>query len=390
MPIVNRVADLQPDIQAWRRDIHESPELGYDVHRTAAFVAERLRAFGCDEVATGLGRTGVVGVIKGRKPAGKGEIKVIGLRADMDALPIEEATKLPYASRTPGKMHACGHDGHTAMLLGAARYLSETRNFAGDAVVIFQPAEEGGFGAAAMIKDGLLDRFAIDQIYGMHNGPGIPVGSFAIRPGPIMASTDAVNIHIEGRGGHAARPHISIDSVLVGAQLVTALQSIVSRSVDPLESAVVSMCEFHAGNARNVIPQTAELKGTVRTLTPEVRALVEKRLREVVEGVARMTGAKINLDYERGYPVVVNHAAQTDVAIQVAKQVAGDGSVHEMPPLMGGEDFAYMLEQRPGAFIFCGNGDSAGLHHPAYDFNDEAIVFGTSYWIKLVENTLAA
>ena len=390
MPIVNRVADLQPDIQAWRRDIHESPELGYDVHRTAAFVAERLRAFGCDEVATGLGSTGVVGVIKGRKPAGKGDIKVIGLRADMDALPIEEATKLPYASKTPGKMHACGHDGHTAMLLGAARYLSETRNFAGDAVVIFQPAEEGGFGAAAMIKDGLLDRFAIDQIYGMHNGPGIPVGSFAIRPGPIMASTDAVNIHIEGRGGHAARPHISIDSVLVGAQLVTALQSIVSRSVDPLESAVVSMCEFHAGNARNVIPQTAELKGTVRTLTPEVRALVEKRLREVVEGVARMTGAKINLDYERGYPVVVNHAAQTDVAIQVAKQVAGDGSVHEMPPLMGGEDFAYMLEQRPGAFIFCGNGDSAGLHHPAYDFNDEAIVFGTSYWIKLVENTLAA
>jgi amidohydrolase len=390
MPIVNRVADLQPDIQAWRRDIHESPELGYDVHRTAAFVAERLRAFGCDEVATGLGRTGVVGVIKGRKPAAKGGVRVIGLRADMDALPIEEATRLSYASKTSGKMHACGHDGHTAMLLGAARYLSETRNFAGDAVVIFQPAEEGGFGAAAMIKDGLLDRFAIDQIYGMHNGPGLPVGSFAIRPGPIMASTDAVNIHIEGRGGHAARPHISIDSVLVGAQLVTALQSIVSRSVDPLESAVVSMCEFHAGNARNVIPQTAELKGTVRTLTPEVRALVEKRLREVVEGVARMTGAKINLDYERGYPVVVNHAAQTDVAIQVAKQVAGDGNVHEMPPLMGGEDFAYMLEQRPGAFIFCGNGDSAGLHHPAYDFNDEAIVFGTSYWIKLVENTLAA
>ena len=390
MPIVNRVADLQPDIQAWRRDIHESPELGYDVHRTAAFVAERLRAFGCDEVATGLGRTGVVGVIKGRKPAAKGGVRVIGLRADMDALPIEEATRLSYASKTSGKMHACGHDGHTAMLLGAARYLSETRNFAGDAVVIFQPAEEGGFGAAAMIKDGLLDRFAIDQIYGMHNGPGLPVGSFAIRPGPIMASTDAINIHIEGRGGHAARPHISIDSVLVGAQLVTALQSIVSRSVDPLESAVVSMCEFHAGNARNVIPQTAELKGTVRTLTPEVRALVEKRLREVVEGVARMTGAKINLDYERGYPVVVNHAAQTDVAIQVAKQVAGDGNVHEMPPLMGGEDFAYMLEQRPGAFIFCGNGDSAGLHHPAYDFNDEAIVFGTSYWIKLVENTLAA
>jgi amidohydrolase len=390
MPIVNRVADLQPDIQAWRRDIHEHPELQYDVHRTAAFVADRLKEFGCDEVATGLGRTGVVGVIKGRKPPGKGDVRVIGLRADMDALPIEEATELPYASKTPGRMHACGHDGHTAMLLGAARYLAETRNFAGDAVVIFQPAEEGGAGAAAMIKDGLFDRFPVDQVYGMHNGPGIPIGSFAIRPGPIMASTDAVNIHIEGRGGHAARPHISVDSVFVGAQLITALQSIVSRSVDPLESAVISICEFHAGNARNVIPQTAELKGTVRALTAEVRALMEKRLREVVEGVARMTGAKIDLNLERGYPVVVNHAAQTDIAVEVARKVAGEGNVHEMPPLMGGEDFAYMLERRPGAFIFCGNGDTAGLHHPAYDFNDDAIVYGTSYWIKLVENTLSA
>jgi amidohydrolase len=390
MPIVNRVADLQPDIQAWRRDIHEHPELQYDVHRTAAVVAERLREFGCDEVVTGLGRTGVVGVIRGRKAAGKDDIRVIGLRADMDALPIQEATELPYASKTPGRMHACGHDGHTAMLLGAARYLSETRNFAGEAVVIFQPAEEGGAGAAAMIKDGLLDRFAIDQVYGMHNGPGIPIGSFAIRPGPIMASTDAVDIHIEGRGGHAARPHISIDSVLVGAQLITAAQSIVSRSVDPLESAVLSICEFHAGNARNVIPQSAELKGTIRALTPEVRALVEKRLRDVIDGVARMTGAKIDLGFERGYPVTVNHAAQTDVASRIAREVAGDGNVHQTPPLMGGEDFAYMLERRPGAFIFCGNGNTAGLHHPAYDFNDEAIVYGTSYWIKLVENTLAA
>ncbi len=358
MPIVNRVADLQPDIQAWRRDIHQHPELLYDVHRTAAFVADRLREFGCDEVATGLGRTGVVGVIKGRKPAANGDTKVIGLRADMDALPIEEETNLAYASKTPGLMHACGHDGHTAMLLGAARYLAETRNFAGDAVVIFQPAEEGGAGAAAMIKDGLMDRFAIDQVYGMHNGPGIPIGSFAIRSGPIMAAN--------------------------------ALQSIVSRSVDPLESAVISMCEFHAGNARNVIPQTAELRGTVRTLTPEVRELVEKRVREVVAGVAQITGAKIDLVYERGYPVTVNHAAQTDLATQVAKDVAGDANVHESPPLMGAEDFAYMLEARPGAFIFCGNGDSAGLHHPAYNFNDEAILYGTSYWIKLVENTLAA
>ena len=241
-----------------------------------------------------------------------------------------------------------------------------------------------------MIKDGLMDRFAIDQVYGMHNGPGIPIGSFAIRPGPIMASTDAIDIRIEGLGGHAARPHKCIDSVLVGVQLITALQSIVSRSVDPLESAVVSMCEFHAGNARNVIPQTAVLRGTVRTLTDDVRKLVEKRVREVVAGVAQMTGAKIDLVYERGYPVTVNHASQTDVATQVAKEIAGDANVHAMPPLMGAEDFAYMLESRPGAFIFCGNGDSAGLHHPAYNFNDEAIVFGTSYWIKLVENTLAA
>jgi amidohydrolase len=390
MPIINRVADLQPEIQAWRRDIHQHPELLYDVHRTAAFVADRLREFGCDEVATGLGRTGVVGVIKGRKPAGNGDVKVIGLRADMDALPIEEATNLPYASKAVGKMHACGHDGHTAMLLGAARYLAETRNFAGDAVVIFQPAEEGGAGAAAMIKDGLMDRFGIEQVYGMHNGPGLPVGSFAIRPGPIMAATDAVDIRIEGLGGHAARPHICIDTVLAGAQLITSLQSIVSRTVDPLESAVISICEFHAGHARNVIPQTAELKGTVRTLTSEVRELVEKRVREVVAGVAQMTGTKIDLTYERGYPVVVNHASHTAFATQVAKDVAGEGNVHKMPPMMGAEDFAYMLEARPGAFIFCGNGDSAGLHHPAYNFNDEAIVYGTSYWVKLVENTLAA
>jgi amidohydrolase len=388
MPIVNRVADLQPDIQAWRRDIHQHPELLYDVHRTAAFVAERLREFGCDEVATGIGRTGVVGVIKGRQPRGHGDVKVIGLRADMDALPIEEQTNLAYASKTPGMMHACGHDGHTAMLLGAARYLAETRNFAGDVVVIFQPAEEGGAGAQAMIKDGLMDRFGIEQVYGMHNGPGIPIGSFAIRPGPVMAATDAIDIRIEGLGGHAARPHKCLDSVLVGAQLITGLQSIVSRTVDPLESAVVSVCEFHAGNARNVIPQTAELRGTVRTLNPETRELVEKRVREVVSGVAQMSGAKIDLVYEPGYPVTVNHAAQTDVAASVAKQIAGDGNVHPMPPMMGAEDFSYMLEARPGAFIFCGNGNSAGLHHPAYNFNDEAIVFGTSYWIKLVENTL--
>ena len=274
--------------------------------------------------------------------------------------------------------------------LGAARYLAETRNFAGDAVVIFQPAEEGGAGAAAMIKDGLMDRFAIEQVYGMHNGPGIPVGSFAIRPGPIMAATDAIDIKIEGLGGHAARPHKCIDSVLVGAQLITALQSIVSRSVDPLE--------FRRDFDLRVPRRQRAQRDPANRRTPrhrshadaEVRELVEKRVREVVAGVAQMTGAKIDLVYERGYPVTVNHAAQTDFATQVAKEVAGDANVHDMPPLMGAEDFAYMLEARPGAFIFCGNGDSAGLHHPAYNFNDEAIVYGTSYWIKLVENTLAA
>jgi hippurate hydrolase len=287
-------------------------------------------------------------------------------------------------------MHACGHDGHTAMLLGAACYLAETRNFAGDAVVIFQPAEEGGAGAKAMIKDGLMDRFKIEQVYGMHNGPGIPIGSFAIRPGPIMASTASIDIKIEGYGGHAARPHKCVDSVMVGVQLIQALQQIVSRNVDPLDSAVISICEFHAGDARNVIPQTATLAGTVRTLTSDVSELIEKRVHEVCAGVAQITGADIALTYEHGYPVTVNHPAQTDTAIRIATDVAGDGHVHETPPLMGAEDFSYMLEARPGAFIFCGNGDSAGLHHPAYNFNDDAILYGTSYWIKLVENTLAA
>jgi hippurate hydrolase len=276
------------------------------------------------------------------------------------------------------------------MLLGAARYLAETRNFAGEAVVIFQPAEEGGAGAAAMIKDGLMDRFRIDQVYGMHNNPGLPLGAFSIRPGPIMAATDSVDFRIEGHGGHAARPHLCIDPVLAGSQLVVALQSIVSRNVDPLESAVISVCEFHAGSTSNVIPQTAELRGTVRTLRADIRDLMEKRIREVAAGVALTTGARIHVKFRRGYPVTVNHPEQTDTAIRIAKEIAGDNNVHGTPPMMGAEDFAYMLEARPGAFIFIGNGDSAGLHHPAYNFNDDAIVYGTSYWIRLVETTLAA
>jgi amidohydrolase len=390
MPIVNRIADLHGEITAWRRDIHAHPELLYDVHRTAASVADKLKAFGCDEVVTGIGRTGVVGVIRGGKQA-RGGRKVIGLRADMDALPIEEANDVPHKSTVPGKMHACGHDGHTAMLLGAARYLAETRNFAGTAIVIFQPAEEGGAGGKAMVQDGLMDRFKIEEVYGMHNYPGLPLGQFALRPGPLMAAADRLSIEIEGRGGHAARPHISVDTVLVGAQIVNQIQSIVSRNVDPLHAAVISICMFQAGTTDNVIPQTALLKGTARSLTPEVRDLLERRLHEVAEGTAQLHGAKAKLTYKRDYPVTRNHAQQAAFAASVASEVVGGERVDDnVAPVMGAEDFSFMLEARPGAFIFVGNGDSAGLHHPAYDFNDEVIPFGTSYWVKLVETALHA
>src|SRR6478752_3633129 len=320
MPVINRVADLHSDITAWRRDLHAHPELLFDVQRTAGTVAEKLKAFGCDEVVTGLGRTGVVGVIHGRKSSSG---KTIGLRADMDALPIEEANNLPYKSTVPGKMHACGHDGHTAMLLGAARYLTETRNFAGTAVVIFQPAEEGGGGGKEMVNDGLMDRFGIGEVYGMHNYPGMPVGTFGVRPGPMMASADALTIDIEGVGGHAARPHFAIDTVLVGAQIVNNIQSLVSRNVDPLKSAVVSICMFHAGTTDNVIPQTAQLHGTARSLSPDVRDLLEKRLHEIVEGTTKVHGATAKLTYTRNYPVLKNHVAQTEFAAKVAGEIAG-------------------------------------------------------------------
>lgn len=388
MPVLNRVADLLPDIVAYRRDIHAHPELGFDEHRTSAFVAERLREFGCDEVVTGIGRTGVVGVIKGKRAMSNGNLKVIGLRADMDALPIEEGTGLPYASKSKGLMHACGHDGHTAMLLGAARYLAETRNFAGTAVLIFEPAEEVGTGAQAMLDDGLMERFGIDQVFGMHNAPGLPIGVFGIRQGPVLAATDSIEIRIEGLGGHPGRPHKCIDSILVGAQLVTALQQVLAQNVDPLESAGLSFHEFHSGTTQRVISQTAELRGSMRTLTPEVRQLVKKRIGEVVAGIAQVTGAKIDLTIESSDAVVFNHAAPTELAIRAAKDVAGEDNVHETPPVLGGEDFSYMAKARPGAFVWCGNGDSAGLHHAAYDFNDEAIPYGTSFWIKLVEKTL--
>ncbi len=388
MPIINRIADLHPEITAWRRDIHAHPELQFDVQRTAGLVADKLKSFGCDQVVTGIGRTGVVGVIQGRKGDSK---RTIGLRADMDALPIEEANDLPYKSTVPGKMHACGHDGHTAMLLGAAKYLAETRNFAGTAVVIFQPAEEGGGGGREMVKDGLMDRFKIEEVYGMHNYPGLPIGEFALRPGPLMAAADRILIEIEGKGGHAARPHIAVDTIVVGAQMINQIQSIVSRNVDPLHSAVISITMFQAGNTDNVIPQTALLRGTARSLTPEVQDLLERRLQEVVECTARVYGAKAKLAYRRDYPVTRNHEKQAAFAATVAADIVGwDRVEDDVAPVMGAEDFSFMLNARPGAFIFVGNGVSEGLHHPSYNFNDEVIPLGTSYWVRLVETALHA
>ena len=386
MPVINRVADLADEVTAWRRDLHAHPELLYEVHRTAGIVADKLRAFGCDEVVTGIGRTGVVGVIKGRRGTGG---KTVGLRADMDALPIEEATGAPYKSMNPGLMHACGHDGHTAMLLGAARYLAETRNFEGTAVMIFQPAEEGGAGGDAMLKDGLMDRFGIEEVYGMHNWPGMPVGSFAIRQGPIMAAADRFTITVEGKGGHAAHPDKCIDTLLVASQIVVALQSIVARNADPLDSAVLSVCSFKAGETYNVIPQTATLLGTVRTLRPEVRDMIETRVDTVVSATAAAYGATVQIDYKRGYPVTFNHAEQTDFMASVADSVAGSVRT-DILPQMGAEDFSYMLEERPGAYIFIGNGDSALCHHPAYDFDDAAIPYGVSLWAKIIEERMRA
>jgi amidohydrolase len=385
MPVINRLADRAEEIAEWRRDLHMHPELQYDVHRTAASVAERLKGFGCDEIVTGVGRTGVVGVIRGRKQGGK----TIGLRADMDALPIDEQTGLPYASKTPGKMHACGHDGHTAMLLGAARHLCETRNFGGTAVVIFQPAEEGGAGAKAMLDDGLVGRFKIDEFYGMHNYPGLPLGTFATRVGPVMAAADRFWIEIEGVGGHAARPHKAIDTILVGSSIVTTLQQIVARNIDPLENAVVSVTLFQSGFTDNVIPQEALLRGTCRSLKPAIRDILEQRVTEVAQGIARLHGAKANVRYMRDYPVVVNEPGATQFAAAVAREVVGADKVDDnLTPVMGGEDFAFMLREKPGNFIFIGNGDSANLHHPAYDFDDKAIPFGASYWVNLVEKAL--
>jgi len=390
MPVNNSIAARVEDIAAWRQHLHRHPELQYDLPQTSRFVAEKLRAFGCDEVVTGIGGTGVVAVVHGRgQKAEGGKDRVIGLRADMDALPVYEETGAAYASATPGRMHACGHDGHTAMLLGAARHLAETRAFAGSVVLIFQPAEEGGAGAKAMIDDGLFQRFSVDEVYSLHNLPGLPVGRFAVCEGAIMASADRIEIEVHGRGAHAARPDQGVDVVLVGAAIVTALQQVVSRNVDPLESAVVSISVFHAGEVDNVLPPHARLIGTARTLAPAVRAKVKERVRAVAEGIGAAYGALVQVSFHEGYPVTRNHAAQAAFAAEVAREVAGAEAVDPATePLMAAEDFAFMLEEKPGAYLFLGNGPSAGLHHPAYDFSDAAIAYGSSFWVRLVERAL--
>ncbi len=388
MPVLNRIAEFHDEVTEWRRDLHRHPELLYDVHRTAGVVEKKLREFGIDEVTAGIGRTGVVGVIKGRET---GSGKVIGLRADMDALPIQEARDIPHKSTVDGKMHACGHDGHTAMLLGAAKYLSETRNFDGTAVVIFQPAEEGGAGGDAMVKDGMMERWGIQEVYGMHNMPNQPLGTFHLRPGPMMAASDFFELTIEAKGGHAARPHECIDPIIIGAQLLNGFQTIVSRNADPIDSLVISATKLIAGDTNNVIPQTAKMEGTVRTLSTVMRDLAEERMTALCTHIGAAYGAHISLNYMRNYPVTANHPAQAEFAAQVAAGVAGAPNVDaNTPQIMGGEDFSFMLNARPGAFIFLGQGDGPSVHHPDYDFNDEVIPFGCSYWAQLVETAMPA
>ena len=384
MPVKNRFAELQKEIAEWRHDIHQHPEILFETHRTSALVRDKLKEFGCDEVIEGIGKTGVVGVINGQTNKSN---KVIGLRADMDALPINEETGLDYSSKIPGAMHACGHDGHTSMLLGAAKYLCETRNFDGQAVVIFQPAEEGGGGGLEMCKDGMMENFKIDEVYGMHNWPGVELGKFAIRSGPFFAASDFIEAIISGKGGHAAKPNETIDPTVIASQIVVALQTIASRRSDPVEQVVVSITSFETSStAFNVIPQEVKIKGTVRTLDPDVRDLAEKEFLRITELTAEAMGGSADAKFTRGYPVMSNSSEQTEFAAKVARDVAGECA--EAPLVMGGEDFAYMLEERPGAYILLGNGDSSPVHHPKYNFNDDAIPFGCSWLVELVEQKM--
>lgn len=385
MPQIEKFA---PDLVSWRRALHAHPELRFEEIETADFVAKMLGEFGI-EVSRGLARTGVVGTLKGRSGA-----KSIALRADMDALPMFEANTFAHASKISGRMHACGHDGHTTMLLGAARYLAETRNFSGTVHFVFQPGEEGGAGGRVMIEEGLFDHHPIDEIYALHNKPGLAFGMFAGREGAMLAAADRVEIVVTGRGGHAAEPHKAIDPIPIGAQIVTALQSIASRSVDPLESLVLSITEFHAGTAFNVIGDQAILRGTVRCFSESVRKLIQERIVAVSQGIAAAMGASAEVRYMPTYPPLINHRVQLDKALDAAVAFAGEEKViRDMAPVMGAEDFAYMLAAKPGAYIFLGAGggdNGSNLHETSYDFNDNLLTLGASYWCCLVEQILSS
>lgn len=381
MPVVNRIAAMKEEITAWRQHLHTIPELGRECHKTAAFVAERLREFGVDEIHEGFATTGIVAIINGQ-----GEGPTIGLRADMDALPMEETAPLEYASTHPGKMHACGHDGHTAMLLGAAKYLAETRKFSGRVALIFQPDEEDTGGGEAMVQEGVMDKFDIGQVYAIHNSPVNKAGTFSLNPGPIMAAADEFSIHITGVGGHAARPHACVDPVVAGCAMVQALQSIVSRNSDPMEQLVISVTQIHSGTAHNVIPESCMINGTVRTFNKDVQAMAVKRIREIMDGQAASYGVTAELDYKYGYPPTINRPDNAAFAAEVASEIAGEDAVDSnVTPVMGAEDFAYMLEARPGAYLFLGQGEGPMCHHPQYNFNDEIGPVGASFFARIVE-----
>ena len=384
MPVINRIADYITDMTAWRRHLHTIPELMFECHETAAFVVERLREFGITEIHEGIATTGLVAIIEGQRDG-----PTIGLRADMDALPMQEETGLEYASTIDGMMHACGHDGHTAMLLGAARYLAETRNFRGRVALIFQPAEESGGGGEVMVKEGILDRFDIKEVYALHNAPGTPVGHFYTTPGPIMAAADDFDIHITGKGGHGAMPHDTIDPVVAAVSIAQAIQTIVSRNNYFQDSLVVSVTQIHTGSADNIIPEKAYVNGTVRTFDPAVQGMVIARLEAIVAGAAISFGVEAEVVYNVGYPATINDPDRTVFAADVAREIAGDkGVIDDNGPEMGAEDFAYLLEKRPGAYLFVGNGDTAGLHHPEYNFDDETAAAGASFFARLIERAL--
>ncbi len=388
MPVINRIAEFHPEMTAWRHDFHENPELGFEETRTAGIVAQKLREFGCDEVHTGIAKTGVVGVIRGQGSSNR----AIGFRADMDALPILEETGLPYASRTPGKMHACGHDGHTTMLLGAAKYLAETRNFDGTVYLVFQPAEENLAGGEVMVQDGLFERFPMERIFGMHNWPGAPAGIFLHAPGPVMAAVANLEATITGRGAHGAMPHNGVDPILIASHIVTALQSVVARNVNPLEAGVITIGHFTGGHTFNVIPESVKLQGTARWFLPEVGDLLEQKFKSIVTGIATAMGATATASFTRSYPATVNEAESTEIAARAARAVVGEARTRPLPqPTMGGEDFSFMLNKKAGAYLFLGGGrgaEDAMVHHPKYDFNDEILPIGASWFATLAEQLM--